>query len=159
MRVCGAELRFVPPCEKYAKRVIRAVPCSVRICVGNLGPASGPREKEKRMKKLFAVGATAALMLASTSPALALDVVVVGDENVVTTEIEGSDVHFNAVAQNIIGSIGDITQNQFGQADAVAGDANANGEDSIAVGGEAVAEVAQEQDFTFVQFNSALNDF
>ena len=111
------------------------------------------------MKKLFAVGATVALILAATSPALALDVDVVGDENVVTTETEGSDVQYNAIAQNIIGNFGNITQSQFGQADAAAGNANATGEDSVAVGGDAVAEVAQEQDFTLVQYNSALNDF
>jgi hypothetical protein len=36
--------------------------------------------KEKRMKKMFAVGATAALMLAASSPAFA-QVTVVGDDN------------------------------------------------------------------------------
>jgi hypothetical protein len=111
------------------------------------------------MKKLFAVGATVALMLAATSPVLAQDVDVIGDENVVTNANEGGSIEFNAIAQNISGGFGDITQSQFGQADAVGGDATATGDESIAVGGDAVADVAQEQDFTFVQYNSALNDF
>ena len=102
-----------------------------------------PREKEKRMKKMFAVGATAALMLAATSPAFAAEF---GD--VTITETSGDDVEFNAVAQNISGGFGDVTQNQSGLGDQTATD------DS-----NAVAQVAQEQDFTFVQFNSALNDF
>jgi len=95
------------------------------------------------MKKMFAVGATAALMLAATSPAFAAEF---GD--VTITEDNGDSVEFNAVAQNISGGFGDIDQSQFGQADAFATD------DS-----NAVAQVSQEQDFTFVQFNSALNDF
>lgn len=98
------------------------------------------------MKKLFAVGATAALLMVATSPALAQDVDIVGDENTVTNE--GDNVEFNAVAQNIIGSIGDVEQSQFGEADAIAVD------DS-----EATAEVDQSQHFTVVQYNSALNDF
>ena len=114
------------------------------------------------MKKMFAIGATAALMLAASSPAFALDVNVVGDENNVdvTREIQGGSIEFNAVAQNISGGFGDITQSQFGQADASA-DASADADDdSVATAdSSAVADVAQEQDFTFVQFNSVLNDF
>ena len=90
------------------------------------------------MKKMFAVGATAALMLAASSPAFAQ----------ATAINEGDSVEFNAVAQNISGGFGDITQSQFGEADAVATDDSA-----------AAAEVSQSQDFTFVQFNSVLNDF
>ncbi len=90
------------------------------------------------MKKMFAVGATAALMLAASSPAFAQ----------ATAINEGDSVEFNAVAQNISGGFGDITQSQFGEADAMATDDSA-----------AAAEVSQSQDFTFVQFNSVLNDF
>lgn len=90
------------------------------------------------MKKMFAIGATAALMLAASSPAFAQ----------ATAINEGDSVEFNAVAQNISGGFGDITQSQFGEADAVATDDSA-----------AAAEVSQSQDFTFVQFNSVLNDF
>ena len=113
------------------------------------------------MKKLFAVGATAALLMVATSPAFALDVDVIGDENNVDVTREGSDVRYNAVAQNIIGSIGDVTQDQFGQADAVSGDAIAVSDDeSVSMANsEATAEVDQSQYFTVVQYNSALNDF
>ncbi len=102
------------------------------------------------MKKMFAVGATAALMLAASSPAFAQ----------ATAINEGDSVEFNAVAQNISGGFGDITQSQFGEADASA-DASADADDdSVATAdSSAVADVAQEQDFTLVQYNSALNDF
>jgi hypothetical protein len=114
------------------------------------------------MKKLFAVGATAALLMGATiTPALALSVDVVGDENNVDVTREGSDVRYNAVAQNLIGSIGDVTQDQFGQADAVSGDATADatGDSEATATSEATAEVDQSQYFTVVQYNSALNDF
>ena len=90
------------------------------------------------MKKLFAVGATAALLMAATSPASALTLAI----------NEGDDVEFNAVAQNISGGFGDVDQSQFGTATA-----DASGDSAAA------ADVSQEQGFTFVQFNSALNDF
>ena len=96
------------------------------------------------MKKLFAVGATAALMVAMLAPAaLANSVVdIVGDENTVTNE--GDNTEYNAIAQNLLGSIGDVEQSQYGEATA----------DSAATAG-----VDQSQGFTVVQFNSALNDF
>ncbi len=90
------------------------------------------------MKKMFAVGATAALMLAATTPAFANTLAI----------NEGDDTEFNAVAQNISGGFGDVDQSQFGEATA-----DASGDSAAA------ADVSQEQDFTFVQFNSALNDF
>lgn len=61
-----------------------------------------------------AVGATATLLMVAITPALARDVDVSGDENVVSTE--GDNVEYNAVAQNVIGSIGDVEQWQFGVA-------------------------------------------
>lgn len=91
------------------------------------------------MKKMFAVGATAALMFAATSPAFASHTLAIN---------EGDDTEFNAIAQNISGGFGDVDQSQFGEADAVATDDSA-----------AAADVSQSQGFTFVQFNSALNDF
>ena len=113
------------------------------------------------MKKMFAVAATAALMLAASSPALAYEIDVVGDENVVTYESVGDSTEYNAIAQNISGGFGDITQSQFGQADAVSGDATAVSDDeSVSVAdSSAEANVSQSQDFTLVQYNSALNDF
>ncbi len=112
--------------------------------------------KRLEMKKMFAVGATAALMLAASSPAFAQATAINEGDSV-----EGDSVEFNAVAQNISGGFGDITQSQFGQADAVSGDVSADADDdSVATAdSSAVADVAQEQDFTFVQFNSVLNDF
>ncbi len=90
------------------------------------------------MKKMFAVGATAALLMTATTPAFANTLAI----------NEGDDTEFNAVAQNISGGFGDVDQSQFGEATA-----DASGDSAAA------ADVSQEQDFTFVQFNSALNDF
>ena len=114
-------------------------------------------------RKIVLLAAMLAMVLAAAAPVFAqdADTGVVGDENVVTTETEGDDTQYNAVCQNIIGSIGDITQNQSGQADAVSGDATAVSDDeseSVA-DSSAEANVSQSQDFTFVQYNSALNDF
>jgi hypothetical protein len=97
-------------------------------------------------KKMTLMVALVALMVAMFAPAaFASHIDVVGDENVVRTE--GDDVRFNAVCQNIIGSVGDIEQTQEGEATAEAED------DS-----EATAEVAQEQDVTIAQGNFCLND-
>ena len=90
------------------------------------------------MKKLFAVAATAALLMTATSPAFAYTLAI----------DDGDDAEFNAIAQNISGGFGDVEQSQFGEATA-----DASGDSAAA------AEVSQSQDFTFVQFNSALNDF
>ena len=98
------------------------------------------------MRKMMLLAAMLAMVLAAAMPALAQDTEIDGDENVVTNE--GADTQYNAVCQNIIGSIGDINQSQYGQSNAVATD------DS-----EAVAEVAQEQDVTIAQVNRCLNDF
>jgi hypothetical protein len=112
------------------------------------------------MKKLFAVGATAALLMVATSPAFALDVDVTGDENNVDVTREGSDVRYNAVAQNIIGSIGDVEQSQLGVAWAESdASAYADDESEATADSAATAEVDQSQDFTVEQDNSALNDF
>src|SRR5215207_4733951 len=61
---------------------------------------------------------------------------------------EGDDVEYNAVCQNIIGGFGDITQAQYGTANAIAV------EDSAAA-----AEVAQEQGVSIEQVNECLNNF
>ena len=115
------------------------------------------------MRKVMLLAAMLAMVLAAAAPVFAqdADTGVVGDENVVTTETEGDDTQYNAICQNIIGSIGDVTQNQSGQADAVSGDATAVSDDeSVAVANsEAAAEVAQEQGVTIAQVNQCLNDF
>jgi hypothetical protein len=98
-------------------------------------------------KKMTLMVALVALMVAVFAPAaFAYHIDVVGDENVVRTE--GDDVQYNAVCQNIIGSVGDIDQAQYGNAEAEAED------DS-----NAVAEVDQEQDVTLYQANRCLNDY
>ena len=97
------------------------------------------------MRKVMLLAAMLAMVLAAAAPVFAQNTDVVGDENVVANE--GDDTQYNAVCQNIIGSIGDITQNQSGNADAVAVD------DS-----NAVAEVAQEQGVTVAQVNECLNE-
>jgi hypothetical protein len=58
----------------------------------------------------------------------------------------GDDIQYSAVCQNIIGSIGDITQTQDGDADAVAVDNS-----------EAVAAVAQYSGVSIGQVNECLN--
>jgi LPXTG-motif cell wall-anchored protein len=89
-------------------------------------------------------------MLFAAMPAFAQDTDVTGDENNVDVTREGAETQYNAVCQNIIGSIGDITQNQSGDDDDES-EANADS--------EAVAEVAQEQGVTIEQVNECLNDF
>ena len=90
------------------------------------------------MKKLMVLAMVAALMLVAASPAFAQAVAI----------DEGNDVQFNAVGQNIIGSVGDVTQTQVGTATAVAVDDSA-----------ASASVSQTQDFSITQSNVVLNDF
>jgi hypothetical protein len=98
-------------------------------------------------KRIALMVAAVALMVAMFAPAaFAYHIDVVGDENVVRTE--GDDVQYNAVCQNIIGSVGDIDQRQYGNAEATAED------DS-----EATATVEQEQDVTLYQANRCLNDY
>jgi hypothetical protein len=58
------------------------------------------------MRKLMILVAMLALMLAAASPAFAQDVTV-------TT---GDNTEFNAVCQNLIGSVGDISATQTGVA-------------------------------------------
>ncbi len=62
------------------------------------------------MKKLMLMVAMLAMMLAMAAPAFAQTVAI----------DEGDDVEFNAGAQNIIGSVGDITNTQTGTATATA---------------------------------------
>ena len=89
------------------------------------------------MRKVMLLAAMLAMVLAAAAPALA-QAVSVG---------EGDDVQYNAVCQNILGSIGNITNTQGGAAVA-----NANNDSAAA------AEVAQEQDVTIAQGNFCLND-
>src|SRR5215211_5230255 len=90
------------------------------------------------MKKVMLLAAMLAMVLAAAAPALAQAVAI----------DEGDDVEYNAVCQNIIGGFGDITQAQYGDADAVAVDDSA-----------AAAEVAQEQGVSISQVNECLNNF
>lgn len=85
------------------------------------------------MKKIFAVGATAALMLAASSPAFAQDATAV-DDSVAT----GGDVQFV-----------DASQFQFAL-QAQFGDANAIGDENVAV-------VASDQGITQNQFNGGFD--
>ena len=88
----GASALFA--CSKgYALCMTRAVPLLRKdVRWQPLRPASGPRGKEKRMKKMLAVGATAALLLAASALTPAVD--------------EGDDVGFSAIARNISGGHG-----------------------------------------------------
>ena len=110
-------------------------------------------------KKMTMMVAVVALMVAMLAPAaLALSVDIVGDENTVTNE--GNNVEYDAVAQNLLGSIGDVDQSQYGEATADS-DASAYADDDSEATADsaATAEVDQSQGFRVVQFNSALNDF
>ncbi len=89
------------------------------------------------MRKVMLLAAMLAMVLAAAAPAFAQAVAI----------DEGDDVEYNAVCQNIIGSIGDINQDQSGSADAVATDDSA-----------AAAEVAQSQGVTIEQVNNCLNE-
>jgi len=110
------------------------------------------------MRKVMLLAAMLAMVLAAAAPVFAQSTEIDGDENEVTNE--GADTQYNAVCQNIIGSIGDITQNQSGQADAVSNaSATADDESEATVDSSAVAEVAQEQGVTIEQVNECLNDF
>ena len=82
------------------------------------------------------LAAMLAMVLAAAAPALA-QAVSVG---------EGDDVQYNAVCQNILGSVGNITNTQGGAAIA-----NANNDSAAA------AEVAQKQGVSIEQVNQCLN--
>jgi hypothetical protein len=90
------------------------------------------------MKKLMVLAVMLAMMLAAASPAFA---------QVVAID-EGDDTEFNAVGQNLAGPVGDVTQDQFGDADAVAVDDSA-----------ASASVSQSQDVSISQSNVVGNGF
>jgi hypothetical protein len=110
-------------------------------------------------KKMTMMVAVVALMVAMLAPAaLAQSVDIVGDENTVTNE--GDNTEYNAIAQNLLGSIGDVEQSQYGEATADS-DASAYADDDSEATADsaATAGVDQSQGFTVVQFNSALNDF
>src|SRR5918998_3503295 len=113
------------------------------------------------MRKIMLLAAMLAMVLAAAAPVLAQSTEIDGDENEVDVTREGAETQYNAVCQNIIGSIGDINQTQYGNSDAVAGDANATADDEseATADSSAVAEVAQEQDVTIAQVNECLNDF
>jgi len=85
------------------------------------------------MKKMFAVGATAALMLAASSPAFAQDAIAVDDSVAL-----GGDVLFLDASQFAFAA-----QGQFG--DAVAAD-------------DAVATVSSDQGITINQANGGFDD-
>ena len=84
------------------------------------------------------MAAMLAMMLAMAAPAFAQTVAI----------DEGDDVEYNAGAQNIIGSVGDITNTQTGTATAVAVDDSA-----------AAAEVSQSQEVSISQTNEFGNGF
>ena len=88
------------------------------------------------MRKVMLLAAMLAMVLAAAAPALA-QAVSVG---------EGDDVQYNAVCQNILGSVGNITNTQGGAAIANANDDSA-----------AAAEVAQKQGVSIEQVNQCLN--
>jgi hypothetical protein len=95
------------------------------------------RQGGNELRKVMLLAAMLAMVLAAAAPAFGQAVAI----------DEGDDVEYNAVCQNIIGAFGDITQAQYGDADAIAVDDSA-----------AAAEVAQEQGVTIEQVNECLNN-
>ena len=89
------------------------------------------------MRKVMLLAAMLAMVLAAAAPAFAQTVAI----------NEGDDVEYNAVCQNILGGVGDITNTQDGDADAIATDDSA-----------AAAQVAQSQGVTIEQVNACLNE-
>ncbi len=89
------------------------------------------------MRKVMLLAAMLAMVLAAAAPAFAQTLAI----------DEGDDTEYNAVCQNILGAVGDITNTQGGDADAIATDDSA-----------AAAEVAQEQGVTIEQVNECLNE-
>ena len=89
------------------------------------------------MKKLMVLAVMMATMLTVAAPAFA-------QVNVTT----GDNTEYNAVGQNLIGTVGDISATQSGSATATATN-----------GSVAVAGVDQSQDVSLEQSNVVLNDF
>ena len=89
------------------------------------------------MRKVMLLAAMLAMVLAAAAPAFAQTVAI----------NEGDDTEYNTVCQNILGAVGEIEQEQDGDADAVATDDSA-----------AAAEVAQSQGVTIEQVNECLNN-
>ncbi len=105
------------------------------------------------MKRSMVLVATMALMLAAAAPAFAQNVTAIN---------EGDDVEFNAVGQNIIGSVGDITTGgNFARANAGAGvDVTAGANSSVAIHNMATGgEITQDSGVTIMQSNEVGNVF
>ena len=105
------------------------------------------------MKRSMVLVAMMALMLAAAAPAFAQNVTAIN---------EGDDVEFNAVGQNIIGSVGDITTGtNFARANAGAGVAVTAGADSsVAVHNRATGgTITQDSGVTITQSNEVGNLF
>ncbi len=103
------------------------------------------------MRRVMLLAALLAMVLAAAAPAFAQNVTAIN---------EGDDVEYNAVCQNILGSVGDITTgNNTADANASA-DASVSGdENAVAVFNEAVAgEIAQDSGVTIEQANECLNN-
>ncbi len=94
-----------------------------------------------------------AMALVAASPAMADSFVVAGDvddgfgDSAFDNDFDEDDVEFNAGAQNIIGSVGDITATQTGTATAEADN------DSVAV-----ARVHQSRDVSIEQVDAGFGD-
>ena len=99
-----------------------------------------PEKEEESVKKLMVLAAMLAMMLAIASPAFAQDVTV-------TT---GNNTEYNALCQNLIGSVGNVSATQTGVA--------AAGNESTLNDSAAVATVSQSQNVFLVQSNACLNN-
>lgn len=104
------------------------------------------------MRRVMLLAAMLAMVLAAAAPAFAQNVTAIN---------EGDDVEYNAVCQNILGSVGDITTG--GNVASAGADADASvaagNESAVAVGNEAVAgEIAQKSGVTIEQVNECLNN-
>lgn len=118
-------------------------------------PGKARMEGDSKLRKLMILAAMLAMVLVAAAPAFANGFGNGssfgngnGFGNGAVAINEGDDTEFNAVAQNISGGFGDVTQVQVADANATASDDSS-----------AVAVVSQDQDISFVQSNSALNAF
>ncbi|MDP9408902.1 MAG: hypothetical protein M3Q49_21335 [Actinomycetota bacterium] len=105
------------------------------------------------MKKLMVLATVLAMMLAAAAPAFAQNVTAIN---------EGDDVEYNAVGQNLIGSVGDITTGgNFANANAGANvDISAGPNSSVAIHNSATGgEITQDSGVTIMQSNEVGNVF
>ncbi len=107
------------------------------------------------MKRLMVLVAMLAMMLAFAAPAFAFSINA-GDDVVIN---DSGDVEFNAVGQNLIGSVGNIDTGNTATATAIA-TTNVNAHNSaVSVDNSATASISQDSGVSISQSNVVGNGF